>query len=80
MDPEFLNTENEHEHDTTVTSLSIVQPGDLDLDQVQAWMGDLLQNRGEQIYRMKGVLAIAHSDLKFVYQVSYHTFPPCAVS
>lgn len=68
MDPEFLNTDNEHEHDTTVTSMSIVQPGDLDLDQVQAWMGDLLQNRGEEIYRMKGVLAIAHSDQKFVYQ------------
>jgi len=68
MDPEFLNTDNEHEHDASVTSLSIVHPGELDLDLVQAWMGDLLETRGADIYRMKGVLAIAHSEKKFVYQ------------
>jgi len=68
MDPEFLNTDNEHEHDASVTSLSIVHPGELDLDLVQAWMGDLLETRGADIYRMKGVLAIAHSEKKLVYQ------------
>merc|ERR1719310_2060346 len=39
MDPEFLNTDGEHEHDNSVTSLSIVQEGDVDLDAVQDWVG-----------------------------------------
>ena len=35
MDPEFLNTENEHEHDTTVSSLAVVEKRPLDLDSIQ---------------------------------------------
>ena len=69
MDPEFLNTDGEHEHDSSVTSLSIIQPGDVDLDAVQSWVGEILQSKGADIYRMKGVLSIANSEQKFVYQV-----------
>lgn len=64
IDPEFLNTEGEHEHDTSVTSLSIVQPGEVDLDAVQSWVSDVLKSKGADIYRMKGVLAIEHADQK----------------
>jgi len=74
MDPEFLNTEGEHEHDNTVTSLSIVQPGDVDLDAVQAWVGEILQSKGADIYRMKGVLSIANAEQKFVYQAVHMIF------
>ena len=35
MDSEFLNTDGEHEHDKTVSSLSINQPGEVDLDMLQ---------------------------------------------
>lgn len=38
MDPDFLNTDADHVHDQTVSSLSIVLPGELDLDEVQKWM------------------------------------------
>merc|ERR1711959_459125 len=31
MDPEFLNIDGEHQHDTSVTSLSITEAGDCDL-------------------------------------------------
>ncbi len=34
MDPEFLNTDNEHEHDTTVSSVSIVEEHALDLGSI----------------------------------------------
>jgi len=74
MDPEFLDTEAEHEHDKSVTSLSICTPGEVDLDQVQKWVGDLLQNKGTDIYRMKGVLAIANAEQKFVYQAVHMIF------
>jgi len=74
MDPEFLNTDGEHEHDQSVSSLSIIQPGEVDLDSVQEWVSDILQKKGADIFRMKGVLAIANSDQKFVYQAVHMIF------
>merc|ERR1712060_99951 len=74
MDPEFLNTDGEHVHDKSVPSASICMPGELDLDSVQAWVGDLLQNKGADIFRMKGVLSIAGHDSKFVYQAVHMIF------
>jgi len=74
MDPEFLNTDGEHEHDASVSSVSIVQTGDIDLDLIQAWISDLLQNKGTDIYRMKGVLSIAYADKRFVYQAVHMIF------
>ena len=74
MDPEFLNTDGEHEHDTTVSSLSMGSDIDLDLDLVQDWVGALLQEKGADLYRMKGVLAIKHAEQKFVYQAVHMIF------
>merc|ERR1712232_1352105 len=67
MDPEFLDGDGEHQHDTSVTSLSITLDGDLDLDLLEKWVGELLMTKGTDIYRMKGVLAVAHSEQRFVY-------------
>jgi len=74
MDPEFLNTDGEHEHDNTVTSLSIIQPGNVDLDAVQGFVGKILQEKGANIFRMKGVLAIENAEEKFVYQAVHMIF------
>ena len=65
---EFLNTDAEHEHDSSVSSVSIVQPGAVDMDDIQEWIGDILKNKGNDIFRMKGVIAIDAADDKFVYQ------------
>merc|ERR1711998_637289 len=67
MDPEFLETDGEHVHDQSVTSLSIQQPGEVDLEEVQKWVGMILQTKGADIFRMKGVVAIADAPQKFVY-------------
>jgi G3E family GTPase len=74
MDPEFLNTENEHEHDRTVSSVSIVEKRPLDLDAVQRWFNYLLVNRGTDLYRMKGVLHIANSEERFMFQAVHMIF------
>ena len=74
MDPEFLNTDGEHEHDSSVSSLSIIQEGDVDLDAVQEWVSAILQEKGTDIYRMKGVLSIANAETKFVYQAVHMIF------
>ena len=74
LDPEFLNTEGEHEHDTSVSSLSIVQDGQLDLGLVEDWVGDLLRNKGTDLYRMKGVLNCTHATKKYVYHAVHMIF------
>ncbi|KAJ1624804.1 CobW/HypB/UreG, nucleotide-binding domain-containing protein [Pavlovales sp. CCMP2436] len=73
FDPEFLNTDGEHEHDKSVTSLSLVQDGEVDLDLVNEWIQKLLANHGKDIYRMKGILAIAHAE-KFAFQAVHMIF------
>jgi len=67
MDPEFLNTDGEHLHDDTVTSVSIVEKGELDMNMLEGYISSLLQEKGADIFRMKGVVAVAHSEKKFVY-------------
>lgn len=57
---EFLNTEGEHEHDTSVSSLSIIEDSELDFGLLQDWIGELIQKKGTDLYRMKGVLNIKH--------------------
>ena len=74
MDPEFLNTENEHEHDTTVSSVSVIEKRPLDLDAIQRWFNYLLVNRGTDLYRMKGVLNVANSDERFMFQAVHMIF------
>ncbi len=58
----------DHEHDETIASVGIEIAGDLDQKKLNAWLGELLQTQGNDIFRMKGVLAIAGSDERFVFQ------------
>lgn len=67
IDPEFLN-EDAHEHDETVKSFAIVESGALDGEKLNNWLGQLLQTKGVDIFRMKGILNIAGEDLRFVFQ------------
>ena len=74
MDPEFLNTDGEHVHDNSVSSISLKHEGELDLDAVQAWISELLQTQGANIFRMKGVLCIQNAEQRFVYQAVHMIF------
>ena len=67
IDPEFLN-ETAHEHDETVKSFAIVESGALDGQKLDNWLSQLLQTRGVDIFRMKGILNIAGEDQRFVFQ------------
>ena len=68
MDPAFLDTEGEHVHDQSISSVGLRAAGALDLGRVNAWLGALLRDRGADILRSKGVLCVAGSDDRFVFQ------------
>ncbi|MEW6582333.1 MAG: GTP-binding protein [Actinomycetota bacterium] len=58
----------DHAHDATVSSVGLDVEGDLDPEKVDLWFGDLLGTRGNDIFRMKGVLALAGQERRFVFQ------------
>ncbi len=58
----------QHEHDDEVGSFSIETEGDLDENKLQAWLSNLLAEKGVDIFRMKGFLSIAGEPNRFVFQ------------
>lgn len=68
MDPEFLDVDAEHEHDQRVTSISSKFAGALNVNKLERWIGDLMQNKSEDLFRYKGVLAVKGMDQKYVFQ------------
>ena len=65
---EHGHSHSHHHHDDAVGSVSLSLDGDLDLDLVNDWLGLLLNDRWEDLYRMKGVLAIKGCDERYVFQ------------
>jgi len=60
--------EPDHVHDTSVSSVGITLDGDLDAKKLNLWMSKLLQEKGPDIFRMKGILAIKGEPNRFVFQ------------
>jgi len=57
-----------HTHNEAVTSIGIHQAGELDGKKLNAWVSDLLKNKGNDIYRMKGVISVKGSTKRLVFQ------------
>ena len=53
------HSHHHHTHDSAISSVGILQEGNLNLDRLNAWMGKLLKDKGADIYRSKGVLSIS---------------------
>jgi len=68
MDPEFLDTEGEHEHDQSVSSTSTKFYGELNVNKLQDWIRTLIQTKSNDLFRYKGVLSVKGMDRKFVFQ------------
>jgi G3E family GTPase len=58
----------DHEHDEEVTSVGITDDGALDVKKFNKWLSELLQTKGQDIFRMKGVLNLHGKDERFVFQ------------
>lgn len=65
---EHGHSHSHHTHDDSVTSVSLRMDGEVDLDLVNDWLGVLLNDRWQDLYRMKGVLAIEGCDDRYVFQ------------
>lgn len=68
VEPDFLTSDHDHEHDDDITSVSFTSETPLDLDKFQTWFGKLLQTDGQDILRSKGILDFAGQDDRYVFQ------------
>lgn len=68
MDPEFLKTDAEHQHDLSVTSCSWAIKGELLHMKLQQWIGKFIREKAVDYFRYKGVCAVKGMDRKFVFQ------------
>ncbi|HUR45632.1 MAG TPA: GTP-binding protein [Candidatus Saccharimonadales bacterium] len=60
--------EHDHAHDDKVSSFHIVEERPLDLKKAEAWLGELLQTMGADIYRSKGILYVKAQAKRIVFQ------------
>ena len=67
-EPEFLDPNQDHEHDSTVSSVGIEVEGRCDFGRLNAWLSKLLQEKGADIFRSKGVMSVEGSEDRFVFQ------------
>ncbi|GAQ82564.1 hypothetical protein KFL_001150250 [Klebsormidium nitens] len=68
MDPEFMDVDAEHMHDVSVSSVGILLEGNVDMKKLNKWLSTLLREKGTVIFRSKGLLSVAGTDEKFVFQ------------
>ena len=68
VEPDFLDSDHDHDHDDDITSVSFVSATKLDFDKFQTWFGQLLQTRGQDILRSKGILDFEGHEERYVFQ------------
>ena len=68
VEPDFLESDHDHEHDDDVTSVSFVSDTPLDLDKFETWFGNLLRTKGQDILRSKGIIEFLGVDERYVFQ------------
>jgi G3E family GTPase len=57
IEPDLLDENaHDHEHDSSIQSCALVESGALDPDRFNRWINQLVQQSGQQLMRMKGVL------------------------
>ena len=67
-EPEFLTAEDEHEHDGDVLSVSFEVSRPVDPERFNAWITQLLAQKGQDLLRTKGILHYANDDRRFAFQ------------
>ena len=65
--PDFLD-DDDHQHDPSLESLSFTYAADFDRASLDAYLKGLLKSQGEDIFRLKGILAVAGEPNRVVLQ------------
>src|SRR4051794_5566183 len=72
LDPDLLK-DHEHEHDADIGCVAIRSPGSVDADVFERWLARLLQARGPDLLRMKGIVNLAGEARRYVFHSVHMT-------
>ncbi|MEV0251199.1 GTP-binding protein [Nocardia sp. NPDC050712] len=72
-DPHWLDEDN-HQHDPSLTSVGIELDGGFDQHALESWLTTHLAERGGDVFRLKGLFAVADDDRRFVLQGIHSMF------
>ncbi|MBG6120476.1 MULTISPECIES: GTP-binding protein [unclassified Sphingobium] len=67
IEPNFLS-EDDHEHDDAITSVSLKSDAPVRPELFMPWLRKLTTEQGQDILRLKGVLAFPGEDQRYVVQ------------
>jgi G3E family GTPase len=73
-DDAFLDDNADHQHDSRVSSVGVDIEGEVVQQKLNNWIGWLLKEKGTDLFRSKGVLAIQGMKQKFVFQAIHMLF------
>eukprot|EP00928_Gymnodinium_smaydae_P026763 TRINITY_DN20916_c1_g1_i6.p2 TRINITY_DN20916_c1_g1~~TRINITY_DN20916_c1_g1_i6.p2 ORF type:complete len:132 (+),score=37.68 TRINITY_DN20916_c1_g1_i6:378-773(+) len=74
MDDAFLDDNSDHQHDSRVSSVGVDVAGEVVQQKLNQWISWLLQEKGTDLFRSKGVLAVKGMKQKFVFQAIHMLF------
>ena len=57
-----------HEHDPSIVTVAVGAEGEVDIDRLDQWLGQLTRRHDIKLLRMKGVLAVPGQEQRFVFQ------------
>jgi G3E family GTPase len=67
QEPNFLEDVN-HDHDETITSVSVSTDRPVDMNKFEQWVNKLLREHGVNILRSKGILSMKDMENRYVFQ------------
>ena len=67
VDPEFLG-DHEHEHDAAIGSFVLEESRPIDINRLMLWMNGVAQERGDDLYRTKGIFYAHGFNERLVFQ------------
>ena len=67
VDPEFLG-DHEHEHDPAIGSFVLEETRPIDINRLMLWMNGMAQERGDELYRTKGIFYAHGFEERLVFQ------------
>jgi G3E family GTPase len=68
FDPEFLDPDQEHMHDSSVVSTAFKLDGELNVEMMSRWIQRLISEDGANLFRYKGIIAVKGMEKKFLFQ------------
>lgn len=71
LEPDFLKASDghdDHTHDSEISSVGIKESRPMDQKKFETWIGGLVQSKGQDLFRMKGILNVQGNPKRFVVQ------------